>query len=217
MFLLVFSFVVEFFAAFTGLIRRKHLDNKGLRYFPIFLFIQFLNILISSLYFRVFQLGSNIWMYNLFILFDMLSFSYFFYYQFDSSRLKKLTVWLSIAFVVFYIINLLFIQDFYKYFSNPRSLMGGNLIVFSLMYFFQLFNNPKMVEDISRKASFWIVIGIFFFYLTSTVIMGSLNYLITIYTEISKYYNHSATMKYLAMSLYSFYIIGFLCHKTEQT
>ncbi|WP_169303307.1 hypothetical protein [Pedobacter cryophilus] len=74
-----------------------------------------------------------------------------------------------------------------------------------------------MVEDISRKAQFWIVIGIFFFYLTSTVIMGSLNYLIAMDSELYKYYNHSATMKYLAMSLYSFYIIGFLCHKTDQT
>jgi hypothetical protein len=217
MFLLVFSFVVEFFAAFTGLFRRKHLENKGLRFFPVFLFIQFLNILASSLYTRVFQLGFNLWMYNIFMVFDMLCFSYFFYYQFDSPKLKKVTVFISILFVVFYTINLLFIQDFFKYFSNSRSLMGGNLIVFSLLYFFQLFNNPKMVEDITRKAQFWIVIGIFFFYLTSTVIMGSLNYLITIYAEISKYYNHSATIKYLAMSLYSFYIIGFLCHKSEKT
>jgi hypothetical protein len=93
--------------------------------------------------------------------------------------------------------------------------MGANLVVLSLMYFFQLFNHADVVDDISRKAHFWIVIGIFFFYLTSTVILGSLNYLVAMGSDLMKYYNPN-TLKYLAMSLYSFYIIGFLCHKTDQ-
>lgn len=215
MFLLVSSFVVEFLAALAGFFRRKNLENKGLRYFPIFLIIQFLNILASSLYFRVFNLGANHWMYNLFMVFDMLSFAYFFYYQFNSKAFKKITIGISAVFIVFYVINLLFIQDFFMYFSYPRSLMGANLVVFSLMYFFQLFNHAPVTDDISRKAHFWIVVGIFFFYLTSTVILGSLNYLVAMGSDLLIYYDPN-TLKYLAMSLYSFYIIGFLCHKAEQ-
>jgi hypothetical protein len=93
--------------------------------------------------------------------------------------------------------------------------MGANLVIFSLMYFFQLFNSDVPTQSLSNKADFWIVLGIFFFYLTSTVILGSLNYLVTMKSELLNYYNPD-TMKYLAMGLYSFYIIGFLCHKQER-
>jgi hypothetical protein len=215
MFLLIFSFVIEFFSGLIGLLKRQHFLNKGLRYFPIFLIIQFFNILASSLYFRVFHLGPNHWMYNLFMVFDMLSFAYFFYHQFYSKSYKKSTIILTSLFITFYIINLLFIQDFFKYFSNSRSLMGVNLIILSLMYFFQFFNSDVPIQNISKKAHFWIVIGIFFFYLTSTVILGSINYLVSMGSNLYKYYNPD-TMKYLAASLYCFYIIGFLCHKPEQ-
>lgn len=215
MFALILPFFVELLSGLIGLFKRKHILNKGLRYFPIFLIIQFFNLLASSLYFRVFNLGSNHWMYNLFMVFDMLSFAYFFYYQFESKSYKKTTIWITILFAIFYIINLLFIQDFFNYFSNSRSLMGASLVILSLMYFFQFFNSDVPVQNVSNRAHFWIVIGIFFFYLTSTVILGSINYLVSMGSELLKYYNPD-TMKYLATILYGFYVVGFLCHKTEQ-
>lgn len=216
MIVLYLAFAIELLSAITGFIKRSTIKNKGLKFFPIFLLIQFLNVLASSIYVRVFHLGSNQWMYNLFMLFDMACFGYLFYHILAKSEFKKTVIYLLIAFYAFYIVDRFFLQNNGEYLSYARSLMGFNLIVFSLLYFFNLFDFTKPEENLTRKADFWIVIGIFFFYLTSTIILSVTNYMSSFkFTEIVKFYN-PGTMKYLAMSLYSFYILGFLCHKTEK-
>ena len=215
MIVLYLVFIINFLSVVAGFNKRKSTKNRGLKFFPIFLLIQFLNALISSLYFRVFHLGNNQWMYNLFMLFDMACFAYFFYYILEKASFKKIVIYLSIAFYIFYIVDRFLLQNNGEYLSYGRSLMGFNLIVFSLLYFFNLFDFTKPEENLTRKADFWIVVGIFFFYLTSTVILSVTNYMVSLGPELSKYYSPN-TMKYLAMSLYSFYIVGFLCHKQEK-
>ena len=216
MILLYLGFTIELLSAITGFIKRSTIKNKGLKFFPIFLLIQFFNVLASSIYLRVFHLGSNQWMYNLFMLFDMACFAYFFYYILEKASFKKIVIYLSIAFYIFYIVDRFLLQNNGEYLSYGRSFLGFNLIVFSLLYFFNLFDFTKGEENLIRKADFWIVIGIFFFYLTSTIILSVTNYISSFkFTEIIKFYNPD-TMKYLAMSLYSFYILGFLCHKQEK-
>lgn len=212
MFLLVFHLVLEFFAGLVGLFKRKHIFNKGLKYFPIFLIIQFLNQFLTS---RIFHFGANTWAYNLFMLFDMSCFAYFFYHILEKSSFKRTVVYLLIGFYIFYIVDRFFLQNNGEYLSYVRSFMGFNLIVFALLYFFKLFNSNQPNESLTRNAIFWIVIGIFFFYLTSTVILSVTNYMVSLGPELYKYYNPD-TIKYLAASLYGFYIIGFLCHKPEQ-
>ena len=216
MILLFLAFTIELLSAITGFIKRSTIKNNGLKFFPIFLLIQFLNTLASSIYRRAFHLGSNHWMYNLFMLFDMACFAYFFYYILEKPKFKKTVIYLLITFYAFYIVDRFFLQNNGEYLTYARSLMGFNLIVFSLLYFFNLFDFTKPEENLTRKADFWIVIGIFFFYLTSTIILSVTNYMSSFkFTEIIKFYN-PGTMKYLAMSLYSFYILGFLCHKPEK-
>ncbi|MEO5910676.1 MAG: hypothetical protein ABIP95_07290 [Pelobium sp.] len=214
--LLIFTFVVELFSAIAGFSKRKSVNNRGLKFFPIFLLIQFLNVSTSVLYSQVFHLGANTWMYNIFMVLDMSCFAYVFYHILERPHFKKIVVILTAVFYTFYFIDRFFLEkEIGEYLSYSRSLMGFNLVVFSLMYFYNLFDFTKPEENLTRKADFWIVIGIFFFYLTSTVILSALNYII-LNPETLKYYNPN-TMKFLAMSLYSFYIIGFLCHKTNQT
>ena len=215
MILLFLAFTIELLSAITGFIKRSTIKNRGLKFFPIFLLIQFLNTLASSIYRRAFHLGSNHWMYNLFMLFDMACFAYFFYYILEKPKFKKTVIYLLITFYAFYIVDRFFLQNNGEYLSYARSLMGFNLIVFSLLYFFNLFDFTKPEENLTRKADFWIVVGIFFFYLTSTVILSVTNYMVSLGPELSKYYSPN-TMKYLTMFLYSFYIVGFLCHKQEK-
>jgi hypothetical protein len=212
MFLLYLVSVIDFLASIIGLIRRNSFKNKGLKFFPIFLLIQFLDQFLTS---RIFHFGANTWAYNIFMLFDMSCFAYLFYHLLEKSSFKKIVISLLIGFYVFYILDIFFLQNNGEYLSYVRSFMGFNLIVFSLLYFTKLFNSTKPDESLIRKAEFWIVIGVFFFYLTSTAILSITNYMVSLGPELLKYYN-TDTMKYLAMGLYSSYIIGFLCHKSEQ-
>jgi hypothetical protein len=216
MILLYLTFIIEFISATAGFVKRKALKNRGLKFFPIFLMIQFFNILASTAYSRVFHLGANTWMYNIFMVFDITCFAFLFYHLLENKKYKKTVIILTTAFYVFYLIDKFHLQaEAGVYLSFSRSFMGFNLVVFSLLYFFNLFDFTKPEENLTRKADFWIVIGIFFFYLTSTVILSLTNYMVSLEKELFKYYNPE-TMKYLAMSLYSFYILGFICHKPEK-
>lgn len=210
--LLYFVTALHFLSAIIGLVKRKIIENRGLKFFPIFLSVQAINLLVTS---RIFHFGANTWAYNLFMLFDMACFAYFFYHILEKITFKKTVIYLLVTFYVFYMIDRFILQNNGEYLSYVRSFMGFNLVVFSLLYFFNLFDFTKPEENLTSKADFWVVIGIFFFYLTSTVILSITNYMVSFGKELIKYYKPD-TMKYLAMTLYSFYILGFICHKPEK-
>jgi hypothetical protein len=212
MFLSYLTFAIEFIAILSGFLKLKSLNNKGLKFFPIFLLIQFFNMLLTS---RIVHFGANTGAYNIFMVFDTACISYLFYHLLEKANFKKVVIYMTIVFIIFYFINRFFIQNGGEYLSYSRSLMGFNLVVFSLLYFFNLFDFTKPEENLTRKADFWIVIGIFFFYLTSTVLLSALNYMVELKSDLLKYYKPD-TIKFLAMGLYSFYIVGFLCHKPQQ-
>jgi len=209
--LFILTSIFDFLGGIIGLTKRKSIKNKGLRFFPIFLLIQFCNQFFTS---GIVHFGRNTHMYNIFMVFDMTCFAFLFYHLLEKENFKKVVVILTTVFYVFYLIDRFYLQaDVGVYLSYSRSFLGFNLIVFSLLYFFNLFDFTKPEENLTRKADFWIVIGIFFFYLTSTIILSALNFIIQ-NPETQKYYSPD-TMKYLAMTLYSFYIVGFLCHKPQ--
>jgi hypothetical protein len=209
--LFILTSIFDFLGGIIGLTKRKSIKNKGLRFFPIFLLIQFSNQFFTS---GIVHFGRNTHMYNIFMVFDMTCFAFLFYHLLEKENFKKVVVILTAVFYVFYLIDRFYLQaDVGVYLSYSRSFLGFNLIVFSLLYFFNLFDFTKPEENLTRKADFWIVIGIFFFYLTSTIILSALNFIIQ-NPETQKYYSPD-TMKYLAMTLYSFYIVGFLCHKPQ--
>ena len=212
MFLLYLVISISFLAALIGFFKRKDFENKGLKFFPIFLIIQLLDQLVTS---RLFNFGANTAAYNIFMVFDTACISCLFYHLLEKANFKKVVIYMTIVFIVFYFINRFFIQNGGEYLSYSRSLMGFNLVVFSLLYFFNLFDFTKPEENLTHKADFWIVIGIFFFYLTSTVLLSALNYMVELKSDLLKYYKPD-TIKFLAMGLYSFYIVGFLCHKPQQ-
>jgi hypothetical protein len=209
--LFILTSLFDFLGGIIGLTKRKSIKNKGLRFFPIFLLIQFCNQFFTS---SIVHFGRNTHMYNIFMVFDMTCFAFLFYHLLEKENFKKVVVILTTVFYVFYLIDRFYLQaDVGVYLSYSRSFLGFNLIVFSLLYFFNLFDFTKPEENLTRKADFWIVIGIFFFYLTSTIILSALNFIIQ-NPETQKYYSPD-TMKYLAITLYSFYIVGFLCHKPQ--
>lgn len=209
MILLYITFLIELLSAIIGFAIRKTLVNRGLKFFPIFMLIQFFNVLASSIYLKLLGYSNNIWMYKLFMLFDLACFAYLFHQILENIKFKKIVIYLTIGFYIFYFIDRFFIQNNGEYLSFARSVIGFYLVVFSLMYFFNLFDFAKPEENLTQKVDFWIVIGIFFFYLTSVVLLRATNYMIALKSDLLKYYNPYA-MKFLAMSLY---IIGFLCNK----
>ncbi|OAQ37930.1 hypothetical protein A5893_16290 [Pedobacter psychrophilus] len=212
MFLSYLAFAINFIAVLSGFLRIKIIKNRGLKFFPVFLLIQFLNILFTS---KIFHFGNNLWVYNIFMVFDTICISFLFYQLLEKVNFKRTVIYMTILFIIFYFINRFFIQNNGEYLSYSRSLMGFNLVVFSLLYFYNLFDFTKPEENLIHKADFWIVIGIFFFYLTSTVLLSALNYMVELKSELLKYYK-TDTIKFLAMGLYSFYIVGYLCHKPQQ-
>jgi hypothetical protein len=98
---------IDFLAALIGLIKRKSFKNRGLKFFPIFLLIQFLDQTLTG---RLFHFGANTHMYNLLMVFDTSCFAYLFYHLLEKPNFKRTVIYLTIAFNAFYLIDSFFLK-----------------------------------------------------------------------------------------------------------
>ncbi|MBG6133465.1 hypothetical protein IWQ47_004875 [Aquimarina sp. EL_43] len=80
---------------------------------------------------------------------------------------------LSIGFVVFAIVNIVFFQDLLTFNSNATTLMGAIIIFLSLSYFYALLKEVKY-STLETNPMFWINSG-FLIYFSSSLILFFMN------------------------------------------
>jgi hypothetical protein len=80
---------------------------------------------------------------------------------------------LSIGFIVFAIINIIYFQDFFTFNSNATTLTGVIVIFFSLSYFYALLKEVKY-SALETNPMFWINSG-FLIYFSSNLILFFMN------------------------------------------
>src|SRR5690606_7042218 len=111
--------------------------------------------------------------------------------------------------LLFFVIDLLFIQDITFLMTYPRTTMSVSLVVFALLYFHDLVKSDRRYDiNPVRNATFWIVTGIFFFYLSST-----LTVIFWTGFVVNDVYCGSVMLRVFAFILYSMYIAGIVLHK----
>ncbi|EZH75019.1 hypothetical protein ATO12_09830 [Aquimarina atlantica] len=95
---------------------------------------------------------------------------------------KKFFTSLSIGFVVFAIINIVFFQDLLTFNSNATTLMGLIIIFLSLSYFYALLKEVKY-STLETNPMFWINSG-FLIYFSSSLILFFMNN--TLFKEVTE-------------------------------
>ena len=182
-----------------------------LKYFLFLLWYIVLNDLAAKLY------SINISIYNVFFynIFQIVSFTFYlllFKNVVKSLKNKKIISILLAFYYTSYLINLLFIDDFFKdYFSNTY-VIGAALIITSILIFLYEILKSDIILHINKMMVFWISIGLLLMYLPNIP-----------FNVIRNYYQDSATIPYiyavnfLLVFVFNIIIIsGFIWSSKEQ-
>lgn len=199
-----------FLAAIIGLYNRNNLGLPVLKLFPYFLLFQFLYQLAASLYSFVFtDHASNHFIFNLALPVNILYFGALFHGVIWHPVKRKVVIIGTVLNLMFFFVDLLFLQDFSLLMTYARTTMSVSLVVFALLYFHDIVRSDQEYDiNPARNAAFWIVTGIFFFYLSSTLTIIFWNYFV-----VNNVYFGSVMMRVFAFILYSMYIAGILLHR----
>lgn len=193
-----------------GFYNRNNLRLPVLKLFPYFLLFQFLYQLIASLYsFVLTEHASNHFIFNISLPINMLCFGVLFHGIVRHPVKRKVIIVGTALNLLFFLIDLLFVQDISFLMTYPRTTMSISLVIYSLLFFHEIVTSDSGYDiNPVRNASFWIVTGIFFFYLSSTLTIIFWNYFV-----VNNEYFGTVILRVFAFILYSMYIAGILLHK----
>ncbi len=156
----------------------------------------------------------NVWLYNFF---DIVFYILLIYIV--SSRLKSRVVQLIsryfiIAFFLFSLYNIFFIQKLYNYNSYGFIAGGTFLILLSALYLREQYISED-TEKLAKDPFFWFCTGFLIYFGSTVPFFGMYNVLNDLYPHFTKFY-HRYIYTLFSVLLNIFIAIGFLCRKSYQ-
>lgn len=144
----------------------------------------------------------------LFHFFDMMAavfFTLIYHRAFYKQLFKKVTFILGGLSLLMMIFNAIFIEGLWKYPSVSNTVLCVLLIIFSLIYFYELLNRQEFTY-IEKQGMFWVNSGVLFYFAFNI-------FLFMLYNKISNaeklnYYMMQSVTNIIANLLYS---VGLLC------
>lgn len=207
-------FALMLAAAATGFYRRESLQPKVFRFFPYFLIIQFGYQFFSMVYSFILTANeTNHIIFNIFMVINIMYFGLFFHGIIRSATKRMIVLVTTAINILFYIVNLFYLQGGFYIMTYSRTLMGILIVLYCLMYFHQLVASDEVnMGNPTRNATFWVVTALFFFYLCSTLTLSLWNYL----SLGSEQHIGPIMMRFLAFLLYGMYLAGFALHQPKK-
>ncbi|MDF2434222.1 MAG: hypothetical protein JWP44_3853 [Mucilaginibacter sp.] len=204
----VASTVSGFLPLLAALYNYKHLD-KILKLAAAF-------FLLSALFDLILEVTkmaghNNLPWIHLFIVISIVFFSAIYYYAIAMPVIKKAIVILAVAALILVIINAIFIEHLSEYPSISNTVLSILLIVFSLVYFFQLLNKQEFIH-IDKLGLFWINAGVLIYFSINIFLFMLFRRIIEAHQQQEYYLIHIIT-NIIANVLYT---IGLLC-KPQKT
>jgi len=192
--------------------RRKIFRTPMLRFFFLFLLFQFAYQLGAYLYSFVWTAHApNYFIFNLALPINTVYFGLIFHEIIRRPLKRRIIVAGTAANLLFYLINLFFLQGFFELMTYSRTVMAATLVGYALLYFHELLTSEDQDEiNPMRNVTFWIVTAVFFFYLCSTLTIITWDYL-----RINNEIIGPMMVRIFGFFLYVLYIIGFILHKEE--
>lgn len=186
------------------------LDPPYLNYFLWFLLF---TALLETAGFYMARRGMiNHWLYNLFTLVEVSFLSFIYYNAIHYVVVKKAIRLFSYVYLVLFIINALFIQE-WNTFNTYTFVVGGlGVLTWIGIYFIQLMQHPRFPE-LNKQPLFWISTGLLFYYTGKTPFYGMVNYLIDNHLEVAKRY--FVIVQLLIVVEHCLLGVGFLCRESN--
>jgi hypothetical protein len=200
------AYILIFVSGLFGLFNFFRTKELYLKIFPFFLLLSFVVETIG------WQLSlksiSNILLYSIFNVF-VLNFYMFTLYSIVQKPVAKKVISISmLVFTLFALTNFVFIQGWREYNSITYSVGSLFIVATCVYYFLELFQLPHVVY-LTREPGFWITSGLLFFFACGFPILGS----VTIMQNLPRVLvnNLSIILDVLNVSLYTLFILAFLC------
>jgi hypothetical protein len=164
-----------------------------------------------------FHLRRSSLFYNPFNLVEFWVYGYFFYLLIQVKKLRRIVVIFLWIFPIFWLVTITYLFKFQKY--NTYVTVAGSfcIILFVLMYFYQLITAKEM-QPIRRMPEFWIVTGILTFYLWELPYYGTLNFFMDYYITHREVSGGLLNARLILDTLmYAFISYGYLCRILNTT
>lgn len=113
---------------------------------------------------------------------EFLCVSLFYYVVVDNRNLKKVIIYLAIAFISFSAINSSLIQGIYQYNSYSRGLEAFLIICYSLVMFYQMLRNIKD-EKLEHNSLFWFNTAFLLYFSSTQFLFLFHNLILTTYSK----------------------------------
>ncbi len=209
----------ELMAALFGVIYLIKCRDLSSRYFVAFLCFTFILELVGHFInlandnFLSFIVGTkfenNYWLYNPFIIFNFIFYTYYFREHIRLLRVKKILLFFLLLYFLTSVINLVLSDVYFVSYSRYSFILGSILILFVvLFYFFEILKSDEIL-NFTKVLSFYVAIGALVFHLGVTPLF--------IYT---KYYSSAKSPEFVQVYriiltaanifMYTCYTIGFI-------
>jgi hypothetical protein len=155
---------------------RKKFKNSIYKYFAYFLVFLCITETLSQIFNK-----NNALVYNFYTLIAF-NFYFIFYYQiFREQKNKRIMVLFILSFMIFYIVDTLFLtKDLFYHLLNNTVVFGSFLTIITLIVFlFEIIKNKDIVFNIKKTFIFWVSVGLLLFYIGILPIMITFYYLKT--------------------------------------
>lgn len=205
------SILFEFAVFILSVFNYKTLVKNRLKTFPYFLFIVVAGEIIGFFLAKLYK--TNIAFYNIFTTIQITYYLLLIYNSIDSVKGKKVLAFSLIFFILASVINYFFIQDISNELVSYTFTIGCLLITIGAAYFFYELLQSNNIENYATYPLFWIILGLFIFYVCNIPYMSVYNYLSRNYKMIFSAYFR--IIEFLTYIMYSFFIIGILCSRRK--
>ncbi len=200
----IIMILISFIASIIPVLLKKNI--AALRYFPVFLLLSFIVEYISWKMGNTSQ--NNIFIYNLFSVFEFIFYFFFLRSIINHFYTKKIILYAIIVYLILALLNIFFIQGKNTFHTYTYILGSLFIVILCIVYFNFLFRFTKS-ESLVRDPLFWIVTGLLFSFTFSLPVLGINNFVIKMP---SRFYRILGFMiDFMNISLYLLFTIGFLC------
>lgn len=157
------------------------------------------------------QLGNyTLWLYNIFQIFEITLYLQVLKQFSDSSKAKKVYSIFQVVYTILSLVNIFFVQGLYTY-NTMSYAVGCFLMIIGCLYSFSEIIRFKKDIVLKTAPSFWITVGLLFFYFVSFPYYVTINFQIQIFQAQSTFILVQI-LHLINFIFYTIFCIGLLCN-----
>ncbi|MFN4762538.1 hypothetical protein ACKGJN_05390 [Gillisia sp. Q332] len=214
---------IEFIAALAGTyyLLKTPLTENLTRLFVYFLwltvFVEVVGLYSAYAYFSDYKnleflkdspFERNYWLYNSFHVLSFMMYFFFFIYQLNPVKLRRILAFIAVFFAITEIANLLFSGIFFNSLSAYASVVGTLILIICIMaYYYEMLRSDKIL-GFYKNLAFYVSVGVLIRYLVVTPLFIYSKYFTAASPDFVGIYGLIINVSNVFM--YGMFIIGFI-------